>query len=87
MLGLIIIVAGAAAFVWYRFLGTTPAEPVTHTNGQTSSKALLSLLGTLEGLKFDVSFFEDRLYKSLQDFSPDIPVPQTKGSANPFVSP
>ena len=88
MLIIVVIVAGATAFLWYRYLGSRPAEPVTRTNGQAAgSRELLTLLATLEGLKFDVSFFDDRLYKSLQDFSPEIAVPEAHGAVNPFTSP
>ncbi|MBI2038924.1 MAG: hypothetical protein HYT22_01410 [Candidatus Niyogibacteria bacterium] len=88
VLGIIIIGVGAAALFWQRFLRSRSVEPVVRTNGQAAgSQELLTLLGSLEGLTFDTSFFDDRLYKSLQDFSPEIQVPQTRGSQNPFVAP
>ena len=87
VIGMIVVVAGAAALLWSRYFGSSPAAPVTHTTEQKSSKELLLLLETLRGLKFDTSFFNDQLYKSLQDFTPDIPTPQVQGKISPFVTP
>ena len=87
MLGIMIIGVAAVALFLQRFLGSRREELVTRTNWQAGSQELLRLLGSLEGLTFDTSFFEDRLYKSLQDFSPEIPAPQTRGSGNPFIAP
>ncbi len=89
VIGLIVVVAGGVAIGWSRFSGSSTSAPVTSSGGggTADSGALLSTLGTLQGLKFDTSFFEDRLYKSLQDFTPDITVPKTQGLSNPFVAP
>ena len=89
--GLIIIVAGIAAFYGYQYMNATPAPEVTRASGAGiaqggSSSALLTLLGSLKGLKFDTSFFDDRTYKSLQDMTPEIVVPEKRGKPNPFIA-
>ena len=83
-----IVVAGIAAYYGYRYMNSGVPAPVTRTNGGGgSSSELLVVLGSLRGLKFDTSFFDDRIYKSLQDVTPDISVPEVRGKANPFVVP
>ena len=86
--GLIIVAAGIAAFYGYQYMNVSALAPVTHLNGERgSSPELLVLLGSLQGMKFDTSFFDDRIYKSLQDVTPEILVPEVRGKANPFVAP
>ena len=84
---IIIAGAGAAAFFWYWYGGLNATEPVVRSSSEAGSRELLDLLGSLEGLRFDVSFFDDPAYKSLQDFSPAIQEPESRGSENPFVAP
>lgn len=75
-------------FFWFRYLASRPASPVTRVSEGAEvvgPQTLLSLLRSLEGLTLDVSFFDDPVFRSLQDFTPDIPIPAVKGKANPFA--
>ncbi|MEK7566816.1 MAG: hypothetical protein AAB527_01630 [Patescibacteria group bacterium] len=89
----IVLIAAAlfgSAFIWYRFFTSAPPVPVVgsvsaNNNMEVGSKSLLLFLESLEGLKFDLGVIDSPLYKSLQDFTPNILLPTTKGRANPFA--
>lgn len=72
-------------FAWFQYRGIPLSAPVSRVSGPQAQGTLLSLLGSLQGLRFDVSFFENRLYKSLEDITPDISLPEIKGRSNPFA--
>ncbi|QQG46139.1 MAG: hypothetical protein HYY55_04240 [Candidatus Niyogibacteria bacterium] len=88
---LIILIVAAilgSAVIWYRFFTSRPVEPVTgvsFNNMAVGSQSLLTLLESLEGLKFDLGILDNPLYKSLQDFTPNIQAPELRGRANPFA--
>ena len=89
-ISIILIVAAilGSAFIWYRFFTSAPVAPVASVSASgidIGSKSLLKLLESLEGLKFDLSILDDPLYKSLQDFTPNIILPESRGRANPFA--
>lgn len=77
-----------SAVIWYRFFTSKPSEPVSRLAPEAAAvgpKALLALLETLEGLDLDLNFLNDPVYKSLQDFTPQILLPESKGRNNPFA--
>ena len=78
-----------SAFIWYRFFTSAPVAPVVSISGpagiDVGSKSLLKLLESLGGLKFDLQILDDPLYKGLQDFTPSVVLPESKGRANPFA--
>jgi hypothetical protein len=87
---LIFLIAAAiigSAFIWYRFLASQPSQPVAKmaASSNVGSRSLLTLLESLEGLKFDFEFIAAPLYRSFQDFTPDIVEPAEKGRLNPFA--
>ncbi len=87
---IIIAVIAAAAIIWYRFSASKPVEPVSSAsalanNVKVGSQGLLPLLESLEGLSFNLSVLDNRLYKSLEDFTPDISAPEIIGRPNPFA--
>lgn len=82
---LILIVTG---YIWYRYLQSRPSELVSRGGEENivpEARELLVLLKTLEKVEIDTAFFEDRVYKSLLDLTPDISVPAIKGRTNPFA--
>ena len=88
----IVLIAAAlfgSAFIWYRFFTASPPAPVvglaSNGNAEVGSKSLLLLLESLESLKLDLGVLDAPLYKSLQDFTPNILLPETKGRTNPFA--
>lgn len=81
---IVIVLVGVGIFA-YQNLNIPSAILVSKVSGKQPGESLLSLLGSLEGLRFDISFFEKQLYKSLQDFTIDISLPSVKGRLNPFA--
>ena len=88
----IVLIAAAlfgSAFLWYRFFTATPPAPAVGTasanNIGVGSQGLLLLLESLGSLKLDLGVLDNNIYKSLQDFTPNILLPETKGRANPFA--
>ena len=82
---LIVAALAGSAFIWYKFFTSKPVSPVTKVGAgaiEVGPKALLTLLESLEGLKLDLGILEDPVYKSLQDYTPEISAPETKGRQN-----
>jgi len=85
---LILAAIVGSAVIWYKFFTTQPVSPVSRVSAgavDVGPRALLTLLESLEGLKLDLGILEDPVYKSLQDFTPEILAPETKGRQNPFA--
>ncbi|MEK7599222.1 MAG: hypothetical protein AAB474_02095 [Patescibacteria group bacterium] len=84
---LIAVAIIGSAFIWYRFLASEPSQPVAKmaASADVSNRSLLTLLESLEGLKFDFEFIAGPIYRSFQDFTPNIAEPAEKGRPNPFA--
>lgn len=76
-----------SAVIWYRFLSSQPGQPVAKKAASVDigSRSLLTLLESLQGLEFDFEFIAGPLYRSFQDFTPDIVESAEKGRPNPFA--
>ncbi len=88
LLILIVVAILGSAFIWYRFFTSSPPAVVSRASSAgpaVGSESLLKLLESLEKLKFDLSVLDNPAYKSLQDFTPNILLPESKGRANPFL--
>ena len=90
VISLVLIVAAVlgTAFMWYRFFTSAPSPAVSLASSSglaVGSQSLLKLLESLEQLKFDLAVLDDPAYKSLQDFTPNISLPESKGRPNPFA--
>lgn len=82
---IILIITG---YIWYNYIKSRPSELVSRTGEENivpEARELLILLKTLEKVEIDTAFFEDRVYESLLDLTPDISTPPQKGRANPFA--
>lgn len=77
-----------SAVIWYRFFTSRPTPSVSRLQPEAAAvgpKALLTLLESLEGLELDLNFLNDTVYKGLEDFTPEILLPESKGRNNPFA--
>lgn len=88
ILGLAAIV-GAGYFSATQFAGTAHGQmglPAVSNSDSVSADGaqVLALLGRLKGIKLDGAIFETDKFKSLQDWSVEIP-PQTISRPNPFL--
>lgn len=87
MIVLVIIII-ITAYIWYGYVRSKPSEIVVRSSEGVVPEAqgLLTLLQAIEKVRIDTSFFEDPVYNTLEDLSPPIIVPETRGRANPFAS-
>ena len=60
---------------------TTPA---TGAGSSAEGQEILSVLNSLKAVKMDTEFFDDKVFKSLVDFSVEL-APQPAGRFNPFA--
>ncbi len=72
----------AAGFFTYDYV--SPYAVDAQSSDIIVTDTSLKVLGRIESLKLDGTFFTDKTYLSLQDLSVDI-VPQTAGRLNPFA--
>lgn len=89
---LILLIAAAligSAVIWYRFFTATPPQAAVVREEtaavEVGPRELLRLLESLQGLELDLAFLENKFYRSLEDFTPDISLPTAKGRPNPFA--
>ncbi len=61
------------------------ALPVTATEGEEANDILV-MLNRLRGIKLDLDFFNNEIYKSLVDFTLPLEMPKEYGRPNPFAS-
>ena len=86
LLAVLIIALIMAGYFLYSYFktGQTTSSVVKVSGESGASGDLLNMLATLQSLRIDTSFFDDPLYKSLIDFSPEITIPAQVGRVNPF---
>jgi hypothetical protein len=78
---LIAVFLFAAGFYLYNMFG--PNLALLESSDETVGSDLVELLGRLEAAKLDQSLFNSPVYKSLSDFSVEVPS-QPTGRRNPF---
>ncbi len=85
-IGGIIAVSALAYFIFF----STPVDTSNSTlletgpNNEMIGSQVLNLLGQIQSLRIDPTIFDSAVYKSLQDFSVNIP-PEGVGRDNPFA--
>ncbi len=77
----IVVVAGLA---YYFYSNSTPAPDVSTSNNTAVDTQVISLLSQISSLQIDSSIFNDAGYKTLRDYSVQIP-PVNVGRTNPFA--
>lgn len=65
---------------------TAQTAPTTaaKTESSTEGREILNVLNSLKAVKMDIEFFNDKIFKSLVDFSVEL-APQPAGRLNPFA--
>jgi len=83
------IIVAIAALIYFYLTGNTTSESQTlqelSTANQVEGAQVLSLLNEISSLKIDNSFFNNPSYKTLRDYSVQIPA-LSVGRPNPFSS-
>ena len=87
LVAVLVIIILITAYIWYNHVQSRPSEAVTRSSEGAipAAKELLVLLQQLERVRIDTSFFEDPVYKSLIDLTPQIVIPEVRGRINPFA--
>jgi hypothetical protein len=84
---ILFVVVAAAMLYYFYFAGTTSPESLTlqevSLQNQAAGIRVLNLLNEINSLRIDNVFFNEQAYKTLRDYTVDIPALPV-GRPNPF---